>query len=138
MRAPSRRVAMIVGAGVTCLHLALDLLYRPWAWRSGVVDFGLADSFSNLTAVVGCSALMVLTDRAESPPALADRSLRVVAPAIGIAAYEMLQRWLPWGTFDIQDLLWTAWGGLVAAGLFGRARPTGDDRHAGRQRSQEP
>ena len=135
MRASPRRIAMIVVAGVTCLHLGLDLLYRPWAWHSGVPDLGLADSFSNLTAVIGCSTLMVLTDRTENPPALADRGLRVVAPVIGIAAYEVLQQWLPWGTFDIQDLLWTAWGGLIAAGLFGRAHPTGDDRPGGRQRS---
>lgn len=128
VRAAPDRVAMVVVAGVTCLHVGLDLLYRPWAWRSGAADFGLADSFSNLTAVVGFAALMVLVDRASGAPDLAERSLRVIAPAIGIAAYEVLQQRLPWGTFDRQDLVWTAGGGLIAAVLFGRARRSGDAR----------
>ena len=113
--APSVRIrAALVGGTVVPLHLALDLVYRPWALERQPIDLGLAGSFTQVTAVVGVSALMVLLESRALWRDRLNESLVVVAPTVGMLGYEMLQRWLPWATFDEADLAWTLVGAVAA------------------------
>jgi len=92
----------------------LDQVYRPWAWFIGARDVHLADSFTNATSVVVISALMVVV---EGVALIHDRSSAwsiVVAPVTGMIAYECIQPLLPFGTFDVWDIVWTVVGGVVA------------------------
>lgn len=108
--------AIWVIAATAAAHLLLETLYRPWAWRRGIADFHFADSFTNATAVVGLSSVMVLLDRG----LWADRaseSLIILAPLIGVIGYEFLQPFLPWGTLDPWDIAWSFAGAAIAATL---------------------
>jgi hypothetical protein len=106
---PALAVAVIT-AGV---HVALDLVYRPWAWRKQFADLSFADSFTNFTSVIGLSAVMVLVERRKMWTDPWQAWLVVVAPVVAMIAYEFLQPLLPWGTFQVSDLVWTAIGGLA-------------------------
>jgi len=117
---PSRRTlgvrarAAAVAGIVLLAHLALDIVYRPWAFERQPIDLGLAGSFTQVTAVVGVSALMVLLESRALWRDRLNESLVVVAPTAGMLGYEVLQRWLPWTTFDPADLAWTVVGAVVA------------------------
>lgn len=112
-KGPLPMPALIVALVTAAIHIGLDVLYRPWAWRNQVSDFGVADSFTNFTAVIGLSAIMVLSERRRlwADPWLA--WLVVFSPVVAMVAYEFLQPLLSWGTFAISDLVATLLGGVV-------------------------
>lgn len=96
------------------IHLTLDLVYRPWAFQRAFPDFGLAGSFTQVTSVVGISAIMVLV---ESDLFWQDKWNKIFLasiPIIAMLGYEVLQLWLPWATFETRDIIWTFVGGLLA------------------------
>jgi hypothetical protein len=111
----ARAAAVLVAA--VALHLLLDLLYRPWALGRDSGDFGLASSFTQATAVVGISAVMVLVERTGFWRDKAHEALLAIAPTLAMLGYECIQPWLPWGTFDPMDLIWTIGGGVLAWGI---------------------
>jgi hypothetical protein len=109
-----RRSAILVLCCASVTHVALDLVYRPWAWSVSVCDLHFANSFTNMTSVVIISALMVL---AEGRILFRDnygKWLIVIAPVAGMIAYEFMQPLLPFGRFDLWDIAWTFAGGISA------------------------
>lgn len=105
--------ALVVAVVTAAAHIALDAFYRPWAWAQQVSDLGFANSFTNLTAVIGLSALMVLWERRRLWVDPWQSWLVVVAPVVAMVAYEFLQLFLPTGTFSANDLIYTLIGGLA-------------------------
>ena len=108
---------MFVLGSALIVHLMLDFIYRPWALDHGPSDFGLASSFTQATAVVGISAVMVLVERTGFWRDKAHEALLAIAPTLAMLGYECIQPWLPWGTFDPMDLIWTIGGGVLAWGI---------------------
>jgi hypothetical protein len=124
--------ALAVAVATTAVHLGLDLAYRPWAWTNQVVDLGLADSFTNLTSVVGLSAVMVMVERKKLWEDTLAETRVVGAPVVGMIGYELIQSVMPTQTFDVADIGWTLAGGAAAwvikRGVYDRrmkARSTG-------------
>jgi hypothetical protein len=105
--------ALVVAVVTAAVHIALDLVYRPWARRTQVFDLSFANSFTNFTSVIGLSAVMVLAERGKPWADPWQAWLVVVAPVVAMMAYEFLQPLLPWGTFEVSDLVWTVIGGLA-------------------------
>ena len=55
--------SLIILVTVILIHLALDILYRPMAFSQNLNDFGLKDSFTQITAVIGISLIIVLVEK---------------------------------------------------------------------------
>ncbi len=106
--------ALTVALSTLVLHVLLDSLYRPWAWNLKLSDAHFADSFTNLTSVVGISALMVFVEGQRFWKEKMSSWLIVVVPAVSMIVYEGIQMVLPWGRFDTWDLAWTASGAVLA------------------------
>ena len=109
--------AAIVLCFTIAAHLILDLIYRPWATQREFQDLGLAGSFTQVTSVVGISALMVLVESDWLWQEKWYNHLLTWTPVISMLSYEILQLWLPWGTFDTVDIVWTLAGGLLAGAI---------------------
>jgi glycopeptide antibiotics resistance protein len=105
--------ALVVALVTAAVHIGLDAFYRPWAWANEISDFGVANSFTNLTAVIGLSAVMVLWERRRLWVDPWQSWLVVVAPIVAMVAYEFLQLFLPMGTFSATDLIYSLVGGLA-------------------------
>lgn len=95
------------------IHLLLDRFYRPWIWASGRSDLHFADSFTNVTSVVIVASLMVLVERQKLWVDFASQTLIILAPFVGMIGYEIVQPFLPWGTFDPWDIAWTGVGAAL-------------------------
>jgi len=88
--------------------------YRPWAYRTGVNDFGLADSVGNLGGIV----VQVFATIAMLNPTK-EQSFRLAAfLAAGYIAYEFVQPYLPRGVFDWKDVAATLLGYLFSCVLL--------------------
>jgi hypothetical protein len=98
-------------------HLILDLIYRPWATQREIQDLGLAGSFTQVTSVVGITAIMVLVESDWFWQDQWHRHFLTWTPVISMLSYEIIQLWLPWGTFDTVDIIWTFAGGLLAGAI---------------------
>ncbi|MDA0729291.1 MAG: hypothetical protein O3B70_05045 [Bacteroidetes bacterium] len=61
--APKKIKAIILFVAVVIIHLVLDLCYRPMAYSKNINDFGLKDSFTQITSVIGISLLMILIEK---------------------------------------------------------------------------
>lgn len=112
-----RARAVLVLAVIVPLHLALDAAYRPWARQQPFSDWGFSSSFTQVTAVVGIAALMVLSERKHWWNDRPSEVLLLLVPMIGMIGYECIQAWLPWTTFDRIDLVWSVVGGGLSAGI---------------------
>jgi hypothetical protein len=97
------------------VHLALDNIYRPAAYSQALYDFGIKDSFTQITAVVGISLLMVLFENEETWHGKTGRLVLIIVPVVAMLMYECIQPWLSVATFDVQDLLFTLIGGVFVA-----------------------
>ena len=105
-------IALIV---VIIIHLALDLLYRPLAYERFWNDFGLKDSFTQITSVIGISLLMVIFEKEEAWNGKTGKIFLVVVPVIAMIIYEFLQIYITASRFDKQDLIFTLIGGVFVA-----------------------
>lgn len=94
-------------------HLVLDLLYRPFAYSEDFYDFGLKDSFTQITAVLGISLLIVLFEKDKTTTGRAGSVFIIVVPVIAMLLYEWLQSLIAPLSFDKQDLVYTIIGGFV-------------------------
>ena len=89
-------------------------IYRPYIYENNINDFGLADSMGNLGGIVvqiffGLSILNPLRKK----------GIRLISFfTIGYIVYEVLQLYLPKGTFDWIDIYGTVIGGVFSLLLF--------------------
>jgi hypothetical protein len=102
-------------------------VYRPYAYRLGLEDFGLADtmgnSFGAVTQIFFILAVVHSNWR---------EGLRVIAFVVcGYIVYEFLQPVLPRGTFDVKDVVATIVGGIIAVGILWLAKRLAGDRVLG-------
>ena len=111
---PRKIRAFIVLVSVILIHLALDVLYRPMAFSQNLSDFGLKDSFTQITAVIGISLIIVLFEKDKLTTGRTGQIFLTVVPVVAMLGYEFIQLLIPSLSFDIQDLIFTLVGGLCA------------------------
>ena len=111
---PRRIRSVIVLVLVILIHLALDVLYRPMAYSRNLSDFGLKDSFTQITAVIGISMLIVVFENEKITAGKMGKIFLTVVPVVAMLGYEFIQLLIPSLSFDIQDLIFTLVGGLCA------------------------
>ena len=89
-------------------------VYRPYIYRNGIGDFGLADVIGNLFGT-SVSIFFNLT----VSHATRAQGLRIIAfTTLGITIYELLQAILPRGVLDWKDVVSTPIAGLSSLILF--------------------
>lgn len=89
-------------------------VYRPYIYRNGIDDWGLADVVGNLFG----TAVSIFFNLAFSH-ANRVQGLRIIAfTAMGITIYELLQPVLPKGVLDWKDVISTPVSGLFSALVF--------------------
>ena len=100
---------------VIIVHLGLDFLYRPFACSQSIQDIGFKDSFTQITSVIGISLLMILFEKEETWNNRLGKILLVIIPVASMVIYEFIQKFIYTSKFDIQDILYTFFGGAVIA-----------------------
>jgi len=103
-----------------CFILAFALteagryIYRPWIYENNFNDFGIADSMGNLGGII----VQIFFGLSIFNP-LAKKGIRLILFFVsGYILYEILQPYLPKGTFDWLDIYGTLVGGVVALIIF--------------------
>lgn len=85
-------------------------IYRPYIYRNGINDFGIADSMGNLGGIVVqvFFSLAILNSQKK-------KAYNVVGFLVaGYILYEIAQPYLPKGVFDWNDIYGTIIGGFVS------------------------
>lgn len=90
---------------------SLGLLIRKLHFTDKLLKLTV-DSQSNICGVIVCSFLFIWWSRKSS---LSDREKIVISVGIGLIIYEFIQILIPWQTFDINDILATLIGVIVAS-----------------------
>lgn len=103
---------MIALVSVIIIHLALDILYRPMAYSKNINDFGLKDSFTQISSVIGISLLMVLIEKENFTTGRSGKVFLTLVPVVAMISYEFVQLLMPPLMFDTQDLIFTLVGGV--------------------------
>ena len=68
-------------------------IYRPYAWLNRLHDFGLADSCTNITAVLTASFLFMAYYHSDNDM----KNYQIIlGSTMGFAIYELMQKYLPW------------------------------------------
>lgn len=108
----SKRIAYFfmfpISFGLTEL---IRYVYRPFAYKLELNDFGFADSIGNSGGLIvlfflGCSLM--------NPTKI--QAFRLIAFYVcGLIAYEFARPYLPKGVFDVKDVIGTVVGGFIAA-----------------------
>ncbi|WP_026947313.1 hypothetical protein [Algoriphagus marincola] len=109
---PKKIKAIILLVAVVIIHLLLDLYYRPMAYSKNINDFGLKDSFTQISSVIGISLLMVLFEKENFTKGKSGRVFLTLVPVVAMISYEFVQLLLPPLRFDTQDLIFTLVGGV--------------------------
>ena len=112
-------------------------VYRPFVRRSGIEDFGLADSIGNLGGILVQIFLMMAVVNATRR-----QSYRLaVLLALGFVVYEFLQPYLPRGVFDWKDVAATGMGlciAVIAIAIVWRFNPDEGREDGAAGRNQVP
>jgi len=109
---PKKIKAIILLVAVVIIHLLLDLYYRPMAYSKNINDFGLKDSFTQITSVIGISLLMVLIEKENFTTGRSGKVFLTLVPVVAMISYEFVQLLLSPLRFDMQDLIFTLMGGV--------------------------
>lgn len=99
---------------VLIIHLIFDVLYRPMAYSTNLSDLGLKDSFTQVTAVLGISLLIVIVEKEKTTTTRSGNFFLAIVPVIAMITYEFIQILIPSLRFDFQDLFFTLGGGIFA------------------------
>jgi glycopeptide antibiotics resistance protein len=89
-------------------------IYRPYVYENGINDFGIADSMGNLGGIV----VQIFFGMMIINPFFKKGVRLIIFFVVGYIVYEILQPYLPKGTFDWLDVYGTLVGGLIAFGIF--------------------
>lgn len=109
-----RKKSIIIAVIIFIIHQILDFGYRPYAYENNLFDFYLADSFTNFTAVIGLSALMVWKDSKKLYEDKITEQFIYIIPTLGMVAYEAIQLLMPNMVFSFSDIVYSLLGGFVA------------------------
>ena len=104
--------SLIILVTVILIHLALDILYRPMAFSQNLNDFGLKDSFTQITAVIGISLIIVLVEKEKVTIGRSGQIFLTIVPVVAMLGYEFIQLLIPTQSFDNQDIIFTLLGGV--------------------------
>jgi len=84
-------------------------IYRPFIYKNGINDYGIADSIGNLGGIIVQIFLMLAILNSQNK-----KVLNVIGfVTIGYVIYEILQPYLPKGVFDLKDI----YGSLIGGGI---------------------
>lgn len=117
--APKKIKAIILLVAVVIIHILLDLYYRPMAYSKNINDFGLKDSFTQITSVIGISLLMILIEKENFTKGRSGKVFLTLVPVVAMISYEFVQLLLPPLRFDMQDLIFTFVGGVFTWFIHG-------------------
>jgi hypothetical protein len=109
-----RGIYLLVAIVAFLVTEAGRFIYRPWVFRNGIDDWGLAGSIGNLTGII-TQIFFILAVINEDFRKGCYIFLMVVP---GYILYEFTQRWLPGSTFDINDIIASIMGGLIALVIY--------------------
>ena len=85
-------------------------IYRPFIYENGINDYGIADSIGNSGGIIVQIFFMLAI--LNSPR---EKKLRIIGfVSVGYVIYEILQPYLPRGTFDWKDIYGTLIGGFIS------------------------
>ncbi len=85
-------------------------VYRPYAYKHGIFDFGLADSVGNLGGII----VMIFLGLAILNSTRRQSYRLAVFYSVGFIVYEFVQPFLPKGVFDWRDIYGTAVGFAIS------------------------
>ena len=89
-------------------------IYRPYIYENNINDYGIADSMGNWGGII-VQLFFGLTIFNSARI----KGLRLIAFfVLGYVVYEILQLFLPRGTFDFKDVYGTIIGGFIGMFLF--------------------
>lgn len=101
-------------AGFVLFFIATEVgrgVYRPWVYANHIHDYGIADTIGNSLGTLTQIFFMLSLANATRK-----ESYRIVAGiTAGYIFYEIVQPWLPRGTFDMGDINATIGAGIAAA-----------------------
>ncbi|MBV1821455.1 hypothetical protein DW1_2893 [Proteiniborus sp. DW1] len=88
----------------------MSTIYRSYIYGNNINDYGLADIFPNIGAVITASFLFMAKAQYEE---YKDELIVILGSVLGFIAYEFIQIKLPIGTFDWKDIIGTIIGGII-------------------------
>ena len=100
------RKPITVLISVILVHILLDQVYRPWQPMFGFYDFYFSESFTQITAILGLSMVMVMVESRKPAFANLGPLFFTIVPTFAMIAYELMQLWIPFATFDPVDLIY--------------------------------
>ncbi len=90
----------------------LNSAYRPYMYRNGLNDFGIADIGTNFFFIpMGLLMQSILPKK----NAFTEKRKFILYSFLALAAHELLSYWIPMlGHFDFKDVIGLAIGGILA------------------------
>ncbi len=89
-------------------------IYRPYIYENNINDFGIADSMGNLGGIV----VQIFFGLSILNPGRKKGFYLIAFFTVGYIVYEILQPYLPKGTFDWKDIYGTLIGAVFSLLLF--------------------
>jgi len=89
-------------------------IYRPYIYENNINDFGIADSMGNLGGIV----VQIFFGLSFFNPGKKKGIYLITFFVVGYIVYEILQPYLPKGTFDWRDIYGTLIGAVFSLLLF--------------------
>ena len=114
-RIDTTRIVYLITAIVAFLVTEFGrFVYRPYIYENNINDFGIADSVGNWGGIV----VQIFFGLVILNPSY-NKGFRLMGFfVVGYILYEILQPFLPKGTFDWQDIYGTLIGGLLGVIIY--------------------
>lgn len=107
-----KKKALFILIPLIVTHILLDIYYRPLAYINSFNDLGLKDSFTQITAIIGISLLMIIFEKEDTWYGKTGKIFLIIIPMIAMIIYEIIQIFIKRQTFDLQDIIYTLIGGI--------------------------
>ena len=78
--------------------------------HGGAINF-IKDTLGNIGGVLAASSLFIWYQNYNT---ISNRIIIISSVSVGFIIYELIQKFIPWATFDIRDILATLIGALIA------------------------